>query len=150
MKTVWSHHSYKGGIHDAICNYVSLKIWGEPRQLPLSTAMSVMDDNGRLLAAMVYYDYDEKAGVIQVSGAAETPRWLTRPILREMFSFPFDQLKCQAVVMRVDPDDKRLGRMLPAYGFEKNTLKRLRGRDRDECLYVLYDDVWRANGFHKE
>lgn len=110
--------------------------------------MAVVNDANTIIAVMVFYDYDKDAGVIQISGAADTPRWLTRPILKEMFGYAFNEVGCQAVVMRVDPDNTRLHRILTAYGFTMHRLPRLRGRDKDECLFVLYDDVWRGNGFH--
>lgn len=149
MMTVWANHVTSPDLNDRLCEYAALRIWGKARPFAQATTMGVADATGRICAAMVFYDYDADAGVIQISGAADNPHWLTRPILKEMFAYPFDELRCQAVVMRVNPDDRRLPRMLRAYGFEQTTLKRLRGRDKDECLFVLYDDVWRDNGFHK-
>jgi len=133
-----------------IVDWISEGIFNKPGQLTYgSTCMGVFE-NGTLVAGLAYYDQDRDAGVIQISGAATTPRWLTKKVLWEMFDFPFNQLGCQAVVMRVDPDDKRLDRILTSYGFEKTRLKRLRGRNQDEMIYTLFDDVWRSNGFHKE
>lgn len=103
-----------------------------------------------IVAGMVYCNYDKDAGVVEISGAADTPRWLTRPVLHEMFSYAFDELGCQAVVMRVDPGNSRLDRMLRAYGFTRHDLPRMRGREKAEAIYILGDDIWRANGFHKE
>lgn len=148
MITFWANHATDPPLNDRLCEFVSKRIWGGIRPFPQSTTMAVVDDTDTVVAVMVFYDYDAAAGVIQISGAADTPRWLTRPILRQMFAFPFDELGCQAVAMRVDPDDRRLHRILKAYGFEMTRLRRLRGRDRDECLFVLYDDVWRANRFN--
>lgn len=149
MMPVWLHHAQQPDDYAALCRYISQRIWGKPRDFPLGTGLAVLDGGG-LAAGLVYYDYDKDAGVIQISGAAETPRWLTRPVLFEMFSYPFNQMECQAVVMRVDPDDKRLERILTAYRFEKHEIPRLRGRDKNECLFILTDDAWKANGFHKD
>jgi RimJ/RimL family protein N-acetyltransferase len=147
VKVVWANAG--DPLNRTIGDYVSRKLYGSPGAFKDYTAMGVMD-GGKAIAGMLFYDFDRKAGVIQVSGAAETPRWLTKPVLWEMFRYPFDEIGCQALVMRVDPDDKRLGRILTAYGFVKHLIPRLRGRDKAEALYVLYDDVWRLNGFHKE
>lgn len=150
MRAVWANHAKEPELTTQLGNYAALRIWGKNRDFPGSTCMAVVDDANTVCAVMVFYDYDAEAGVIQISGAADTPKWLTRKILKEMFEYPFVQLGCQAVVMRVAPENKRLGRILTALGFERTVVKRLRGRNEDECLFVLYDDVWRSNGFHED
>ncbi len=145
----WFSHATTPEINDAIGAYVSTRVWGKVKPFFLSSSMGVFD-NGNLVAGMVYHNYDGQAGVIEISGAADNPKWLTRPVLKEMFEYPFRQLGCQAVVMRVDGNNARLGRMLPAYGFLKYEIPRLRGRDRSETIYVLHDDVWVTNKFNKE
>lgn len=147
MNLLWATHRVNPAMNDALGEYIATKIWGEPRAFPLSTTLGVFE-HGDLIAALVYYDYDSQAGVIQITGAAASPRWLTRPVLREMFEFPFIKLAVQAVVMRVDPDDRRLDRILTSYGFTKTRLPRLRGRHKDEMLFTLFDDVWRHNRFN--
>lgn len=114
---------------------------------PYST-MGVFDES-TLIGVIVYHNYSADHGVIELSGAADTPRWLTRHVLFHMFAFPFLSLGCQMVTMRVDPADRRLRRILTAYGFDSITIPRLRGRDKDETLYTLTDDKWKANGFHE-
>lgn len=144
----WVHHTEKP-LYLALETYVSSKIWGEHRPFFYGTIMAVIEGDA-LQGAAIFHNYDKDAGVIEVSAAAETPRWLTRRVLKDMFGYPFDQLGCQAVIMRVDPDNRRLDRILKAYGFERHDIPRLRGRDKAEALFILTDDVWRANGFHKE
>src|SRR5690606_2224075 len=80
------------------------------------------------------------AGAIEVSGAADTPRWLTKKVLWEMFAYPFEHLGCQIVVMRVSTENTRLHRILTAYGFECYRIPRLRGRHEDELIFTLTDD----------
>lgn len=144
----WFSHGDTPEINNAIGDYVSGKVWGITKPFFLSTTMGVFED-GALIAGMVFHNYDRGAEIIEISGASETPRWLTRTVLWEMFSYPFEQMNCQAVVMRVSNTDARLARMLPSYGFVKYEIPRLRGRDKSEMIYVLHDDIWRENGFHK-
>lgn len=136
-------------LNRALGNWCAAQI-GLPRPFedPFTT-MGVFDHKD-LVAVMVFGGWQPEAGVVEIHGAATTPRWLTRPILWEMFAFPFQQLGCQTVVMRCDPDDKRLARILKAYGFDSVRLPRIRGRDKDEILYILHDDIWRNNGFHRQ
>jgi RimJ/RimL family protein N-acetyltransferase len=137
-------------LHHYLGDFVSQRIWREKRSFGFYTALGVVDKNNTIVAGMIYHNYEPDAGVIEVSGAADTARWLTKPVLWEMFDFPFNQLKCQTVAMRVDPSHKQLSRILPSYGFSKHILPRLRGRNKDECVYLLHDDVWRENGFHPQ
>jgi len=118
--------------------------------MPGDTIIASADSAGNALGAAIYQNYDPEHGVIELSAAAASPRWLSRKVLREMFSYPFDQLGCQAVAMRCDTDNSRLARIFTAYGFKRYDIPRLRGRDKGEAIYVLADDDWRANGFHKE
>ena len=107
-------------------------------------------ESGSLVAVMLYHNYSREAGVIEISGAAETARWLTKPVLHEMFAYPFDQLGCQNVVMRVSDKNTRLPRILTAYGFDSVHVPRIRGRDEGERVFWLTDEAWKANGFHRE
>ena len=118
--------------------------------MPGNTMLVSLDRAGEALGAAIFQNYNPDHGTIEISAAAVSPKWLSRSVLREMFEYPFGQLACQAVVLRCDPGDNRLGRIFTAYGFERYDIPRLRGRDRAEAVYILADDVWRANGFHKE
>lgn len=146
MTPVWVHND--AGF-EAICRFVSQRIWGKDKPFMGNTAMGVVSDD-KLVAGAVFSNFDADAGVMEISAASDTARWLTRPILYDMFSYVFDQMKCQAALLRCDPDSSRLGRILTAYGFERHDIPRLRGRNQSEALFILGDDVWKANGFHKE
>lgn len=148
MNPVWLQRG--SADFDAVERFISTKIWGAPRAMPGDTILASADSAGSALGAAIYQNYAPEHGLIEMSAAAVSPRWLSRGILREMFSYPFDQLGCQAVVLRCDTDNGRLARIFAAYGFKRYDIPRLRGRDRGEAIYVLADDVWRANGYHKE
>ena len=90
------------------------------------------------------------AGVVEISGAGTSRRWLTRKTLRTMFAVPFEEWGCQAVVMRVSDHDDALHRMLRSYGFEKYRIPRLRGRDEAENVFLLTDAAWAANKFNRK
>lgn len=126
--------------------------FGEPGYKFKALAVS---DGKDLVAGMVYHNWHPEAGVIEISGAASTARWLTRPVLWAMFSYPFDGIGAQMVVMNVSPENEMfngrgLKRLLKAYGFKEHLIPRLKGREKDGILFTLTDDDWRANGFHKE
>lgn len=112
-------------------------------------AIGVINGQDELVGGFYYHDFDPDAGVIEISGASTEKRWLTRPVLYRLFSYPFNELNCQIVAMRHSARDKPLARMLRAYGFHQVTVPRLFGRDEDAIISTLTDDAWRDNKFHK-
>jgi RimJ/RimL family protein N-acetyltransferase len=106
--------------------------------------------HGKIVAAVLFHNWDKGAGVIEISAASDNKRWLSRAVLLELFSYAFNRLGCQAVVARIDPENTSLARIFASYGFKRYDLPRLRGRNKGEAVLILGDDDWRANGFHKE
>nr|DAF83398.1 MAG TPA: hypothetical protein [Caudoviricetes sp.]DAK00527.1 MAG TPA: hypothetical protein [Caudoviricetes sp.] len=141
--------------HDrTVAAWVARQIPGCARGFGNCRALGVAD-GAKLVAGVVYHNWEPEHGVIELSGAATTPRWLTRPVLWTMFSYPFAGIGCQMAVMRVSARNQQwngrgLPRLLKAYGFENHTIPRLYGRDEDGQIFTLTDDAWRANGFHKK
>ncbi len=127
-------------------------IWpGSSRGFGECQGMGVVDDeDDKLIAGAIWHNYEPEAGVIEISAAATSKRWLTRQTLDMMFGVPFREWNCQAVVLRVPDSDKPMHRMLKAYGFEVYRIPRLRGRDEAENVFVLTDDAWRANKFNQK
>jgi hypothetical protein len=117
---------------------------------PHCKAIGVIDRTGRLLAGIVYYNYDPEAEIIEIAGAAmpKVP-WLTRDTLRVMYQYPFLQCHCQMVVQRTPADDERLLGMLAAYGYSFVTVPRLFGRERDGVICSLTYEDWINNRFNK-
>ena len=106
--------------------------------------------NGKLVAAALFCNYDPYAGTIEIVAASDDPFWMSRSALWDMFDYCYHQCECQAVVMRASVENVRLQRICRAYGFAEYVLPNLRGRGISEVIYILTDDAWRANGFHKE
>ena len=111
--------------------------------------IGVANRKNELIGGMVYHNWQPSYGVIEMSGLSIDPNWLTLTILHDLFSYPFDQIKCQLVVMRVSENNKRLDRILTAYGFEKYRIPRLRGRNESETIWTLTEENWRDNKFEK-
>jgi RimJ/RimL family protein N-acetyltransferase len=104
-------------------------------------------DGSRLIGGLVYHNHDPEAAIIEISGAAIDPRWLTRTTLRLMHYYPFVDCGCQQVIMRVSADNERLLRQLAALGYEFTILRRLFGRHRDGVYAALTEETWRASRF---
>lgn len=136
-----------GDVQEQLALWCTRQI-GLPRMFDHYRTMGVFDGE-KLIAVMVYHNWQPECGVIEISGAATDKRWLTRPALYEMFAYPFDRLEYQLVVMRVSQNNQMangrgLQRMLKSYGFNEYRIPRLRGRDEDEIIFTLTDDQWRS------
>ena len=116
---------------------------------PAAKTIGVLNEQGHLIAGMVYHNYDPEAEIIEMSGAAITPRWLTRGMVARMHQYPFLQCGCQMVAMRVPSDNERLLRQLAVYGYAFTLVRRLFGRDRDGVIATLTDEDWAENKFNK-
>ena len=113
-------------------------------------AIGVIDSEGRLIAGIVYHNWDPDSGIIEISGAALPGRyWLTRETLKRMFQYPFHQVGCQMVVQRTPSDDESLLYVLARYGYSFVTVERLFGRNRDGVICTLTKEAWAANKFNK-
>lgn len=145
------HSAFVTGIErDMLSKWVADQIWpGKNRDFGNCQAMAVLEGE-TLLCGIVFHNYEPDSQVIEISAASTSSRWLTRHTLRRMFSYPFEECGVQAVVMRCDPEDAALRRMLIAYGFELYVIPRLRGREKAENVFVLTDDNWASNKFNRK
>src|SRR5215510_5207780 len=100
-------------------------------------AIGVLDDDGRLVGGVVYNNYDPEAGCIEISGAATSPRWLTRETIARMYQYPFLQVGVQMIVQRTPAENERLLRQLAAYDYMFVKVPRMFGRERDGVLCLL-------------
>lgn len=130
--------------------WVANQIWpGKGRDFGKCQALAVIEGE-KLIAGMIYHNYEPDAGVIEISGAGTSKRWLTKETLRVMFQIPFIDWGCQAVVMRVSDEDAPLHSILDRYGFERFVIPRLRGRDKNENVFLLTDEAWAGNKFNRK
>jgi RimJ/RimL family protein N-acetyltransferase len=114
-------------------------------------AIGVVDDEtGELVAGMVFHDWQPGPGLIQISSASLTPRWLTAEVRHKMFSYPFDEVGCQMVVLQVSAANERMVRIAKAFGFTPHFIARMRGRNEDGYVFTLTDDAWRNSKFTRK
>jgi RimJ/RimL family protein N-acetyltransferase len=99
-------------------------------------------ENDLLIACVIYNNYYPKHGVIEFSAASISKRWLTRPVLNEMFGYPFDQLGCQMVAVRVAETNRAMAKICEDFGFNKYVIPRLHGRNEAEIIFTFTDDQW--------
>ena len=149
ITTRYFHPSLDPDENDTVKRFVSTLIWNEDRPFPPFASMAVMED-GKLIAGTIYHNWDQEAGVIEISSASTSRRWLTRPVIKAMFSLPFDGLGCQMSVLRVSERNEQMLRIARSFGFDEVFIPRLRGRDEGEFILTLTDEQWRSSPFNPD
>ena len=146
MQIVWAGNA-NPVINAGIGRFVASHIEGCEAGFGEHTSMGVIHED-KLIAGVVYHNWNPRSHVIELSSASTSKLWLTRPVLQAMFSYPFDQVSCQMVVLRVSERNTAMLRIAKAYGFKSVIIPRLRGRDENEHILTLTDDDWRSSRFH--
>lgn len=95
------------------------------------TAIGIMDDQGMPLGAVVYHEY--RGWDIQLSCAAETPRWLSKSALDVIFRYPFVQLGCKRVTAMTPLKNAHTRQFLERVGFKQEGILR-QGFNEDDCV----------------
>lgn len=138
MTPVWGHSK-------AVADFVD-SLTGEPgRGFGPSEALGIIDNDGKLVAGVVFHDWHPEFRRIEISGAAISGHWLTRSIAAQVGEYAFDRLGCQMVVFRTDEDNTRARRLCRALGGDEYVIPRMRGEDRAEVLITLTAEAWRAS-----
>jgi RimJ/RimL family protein N-acetyltransferase len=122
-------------------DFVSAIVFGAPDCLDKYCTMAVHED-GKLIAGTVYHNYHPQEGVVELTSASTSKRWLTRPVINAMFCMPFASLRCQLVVLRVSERNTGMCKIARKFGFDEVYIPRLRGRDEGEYIFTLTDDAW--------
>lgn len=104
--------------------------------------IGIIDEQGALIAGLLYFNYDPNAETIEMGAAAITPRWFTRAVYRRMFEYPFIECGCQMVYTRLRASNEPLLSQFARMNFNLTYLPRMFGRDEDGVLCTLTDDQW--------
>lgn len=78
--------------------------------------------DGEIIAAMALGGWER--GNIEVSFAADSPRWATRDTIRRMMAWPFQQLNCHRVTTRIAKSNHRAIRFNLGLGFRQEGIIR--------------------------
>lgn len=104
-------------------------------------------DQTGIVAGFVWHDFNPDHGTIEVSGYSTRRDWCSKPILRELFGYPFDQLGLRLVCARHAADNRPVRRIWKALGATEVILPQLRGDHADEAVALLHRDAWRNSKF---
>lgn len=132
--------------HAVLALWCAEKIFDNPSPQSFGNCATMGVIKGdKLIAVVVFHNWQPEADVIEMSGAAIDPIWLSKRVLLEMYGYIFDVAKCQMVIQRQSVNNERINRILRRFGYDEIRLPRMRGRDEDEFLFTLTEEKWREN-----
>lgn len=105
---------------------------------------------GSLIGGTVFHNHYAKEGVVEMTSASSNPRWLSRRMIRAIFTYAFDLLECQMVVLRVSETNTDMVNIADRFGFRGYLIPRLRGKNEAEWIFTLTDDQWRDSPFRRK
>jgi RimJ/RimL family protein N-acetyltransferase len=131
--------------------FVCELIWQKAEAIRDYCTMGVYEDESleSLVAGTVYHNWHPETGVIELTSASLSKRWLTRNVVNAMFDLPFKRLGCQLVVLRVSETNENMVCIARSFGFDEHFIPRLGGRDKGEHIFTLTDDQWSSSKFRK-
>lgn len=105
-------------------------------------ACGIVDASGQIVAGVVYHGFRRANGTIEMSVAADTPRWATPGIIRGLLAYPFGQLGVTKAVAMVDPDDARTVRFVTGLGFEREAILKRHVAGQDVAIHSMFRETW--------
>ena len=144
IRTFYQTPTFNPDGNRIVADFVSRLCFGHPDGFDRYSTMGVVED-GRLIGGTVYHNWQPEAGVMELSSAANSRRWLQPHVIRAMMALPFDMMGAQMIVLRVSERNAGMIRIARRFGFTGHLIPRLRGRDEAEWVFCLTDDDWRAH-----
>jgi len=89
-----------------------------------NAAIAVVSQDETIMAGVVFHDWQELAGTMQLSCAADTPRWATRRIVSALLAYPFVQLAVNKCWTATDHANARALRFIKGIGFKQEAILR--------------------------
>lgn len=103
-------------------------------------ALGVVDSKGDLRGGVIYTNYQKchpTGGNIEMWAAGEG-NWLTRTVIHRLFAYPFVQLDCHRITLKVAKSNKPTRRFVKHLGFkEEGTHPEALGPGRDMISYGM-------------
>ena len=141
MRLVWDEDA-------AVAAWVAARIpWvGEAAAFGPCRAIGVARADGTAAAGVVFSSYHPKFASIEIAAASETPRWLTRALVRQIMGYPFDQLGCLRVTAVTPRRAMPARRFLESFGFKREGLARRGfGAFGDAVIFGMLRREWRGS-----
>lgn len=107
-------------------------------------ALGVWDETREEIAAViVYHDYQERFGTMQLSMAADTPRWAQKGIIRAALHYPFEQLGVQKLWTCTAASNQRALKFNRGVGFRQEAILARHYGDEHAVIMRMFDKDYR-------
>lgn len=110
-------------------------------------AMGVLDEDGQLIAGVVFHNYDPFVGNIEVSCAAESARWGNRETFRTILRYAFDQIHCRRITAVTPRRATSARQFLQGLGFKREGSARFGFGTDNAIIYGLLSEEWAEGRF---
>ena len=138
------HFAIGDTIHATQIDWLAAKLKYPPWRHDNTASIGVYQD-AALVAVVAYHNWNPTTGVISLSGASTSPRWLTRQVAHLSHVYPFEDVKCQMVEMKVNAENHRVLKQLRRFGYQTHLIPRLYGSDADGYICTLTKEAWLEN-----
>jgi hypothetical protein len=135
-------------LNAALCIYVAHRIFGQENDFGPCGSLGILDGD-TLLGAVVFHNWQDEYGTIEISAAADNPRWLSKATIREIMRICFDLHRCQTLVVRQAQDNNRASKIFRFLGFKEILLPNMRGKNKHEILFLMTVDEWRSHRLYE-
>lgn len=127
-----------------LCAWAESKITGA--KFANYQTIGVLRD-GKIAAVAVYHEYRHPS--IEMSFAADSPRWATRQVIYTLMAYPFDQLEVRRVTAITRKKNRKIRRLIEGIGFKlEGTLRFAYDKPNDDaCVYGFFrENLEKLNG----
>lgn len=105
--------------------------------------------NGAPVAGVVFSDYSEEYGTMQLSMAADTPRWASRGVVRALLHYPFEQLEINKLWTSTPQSNERAIKFNLGVGFTREAILRHQyGRKNHAVICSMLANEYRKRYAH--
>lgn len=131
--------------------YVARRMARDPASPPFgpAQAIGVINQAGALVAGVVYHGYDPDCPSVEMSFAADTAKWLTRKLIYELMTYPFEGMGCRRVTGVTPKRAKAARAFLDAFGFKREGVVRSGFMDDDAIISGLLAKEWATHRFNR-
>ncbi len=132
------------GIDDAVAEWVAVRIPHVRTREGFGpyTCMGIATDAGQRVGGIVWHGYKPDYATIELSAAADSRRWLTRAVIREIFSYPFQFLNLGRVTTITPSRNRPAIHLNVKLGFQLEGIVRRGFGDDDAIVMGLLREEW--------
>ncbi|RAK51194.1 hypothetical protein DJ017_19745 [Phenylobacterium soli] len=109
----------------------------------LCQAIGVLDRNNVLIAGVVYHNWDPDCQSIELSFAADTPKWLHPSLIRDLMGYVYDTLGCNRAMAVVEMTNAPSRTFVERFGFRREGVATDGfGPGKNAVIYRLLKREW--------